>query len=163
MRVSKQWWYGLFFVAWVAVCYQSLRLEFRGLTTTKSLWRIDVEEKLHRMDGPLYDFLQKAGNLVPGRPDQTIHVYAVDSGYTFVRSNYYLYPRSLQLMDHAHVGPRDLLPGTFVMFYIPPSVLAADPQKVQREFDELADTLPPVVRLYRIPNAGLYRVASRHG
>lgn len=163
MKPRMRWLCGVVLVAWIGAGHQYLRAEWFSITAVPSLWAMDVVEKKRRIDGPLYDFLLKTGDIVPASQAEVIHLYAIDGGYTLQKSNYYLYPRSLHLIDPASVRAEDFSDGSYFVFYIPPGRLKADPEGVQRGFDELIARLPPAVRLYRTPNAGVYRMVSRDG
>jgi hypothetical protein len=158
-----RWVCVVFLVAWVGVSYKYLIAEWFSMAAAPSLWGVDVVEKKRRIDGPLYEFLLKTSDIVPASQTEVVYLYAVDNGYTYYKANYYLYPRSVRLIDPATIRSEDFPDGSYFIFYILPTTLMTDPDGVQRGFDELIAKLPPAVRLYRTPNAGVYRTVSVHG
>ncbi len=162
MRTSVRWLCGIFVVAWVVVCIQPLRSELVAVATMRSVWSMDATEKRLRVDGPIYEFLEKAREVIPGDPNQEVYLFAVDNGYTYYKANYYLYPRSLYLIDPANADSRAISAGSYFIFFIPSSLATERPDEIKRDFDRVAGKLPPVVKVFRTPNAGIYRVVP-HG
>lgn len=163
MKASLRWLFGIVVVGWVAVCVPLLRSEFMSVATMRTAWTMTETEKRDFIDGPIYEFLENARDLIPGDPQQEVHLFAVDDGYTYYKSNYYLYPRTLYLMDPATSRARPVSPGAYFVFFIPQSLATKNPDGIKRDFDRIAASLPPVVKLYRTPNAGIYRVGPPHG
>jgi hypothetical protein len=161
-----RWFCGVFLAAWIGVCYQYLKAEVRSLLSVPSLWVTDIEAKWRSMDVPLYEFIQRVKGIVPDRSDANIYLFALDNGVGAVHAwaDYHLYPRSLHpIGDPADIRRQDIPAGAYLMVYVQPELLVTNPMGVQRAFDDVAEKLPPVVRIYRTPFAGIYRFASRDG
>ena len=155
-----RWLGGVFVIAWIWLSYEPLRIEFESLKTIVSLWHVDAVTKRRQIDGPVYDFVQRVSEIIPPRQNELVYLFAADSGYTYQKSNYYLYPRSLTLIDPARLEAQDVSAGAYLIVYLPPRLSMRDLEAVQRDWETVHQALPPIGQVYRTRNAGIYRVLS---
>jgi hypothetical protein len=155
-----RWLGGVFVIAWIWFSYQPLRIEFESLRTIASLWRVDAVTKRRQIDGPLYDFVQRATEIIPPHQKELVYLFTPDREYTYYKSNYYLYPRSLMLIDPARLGAQDISPGAYLIVYLPPRLSMRDLAEVKRDWEMVRQELPPIGEIHRTANAGIYRVLS---
>jgi len=152
------WFKVVVLIVWVAVGHQTLSAEVESIRKLPTLWALDAHAQKRRIDGPLYEFVQRVQEHVPLDQAPVVSMFAAD-GYTYLKVSSYLYPTTIRHLDPAHLSSQDLPIGGYFLVYFPSRLVDTTSEVLTRDWNAVAAKLPPMREVYRASNMGIYQVA----